>query len=98
MWEASASTGAMERCASYSPLTRCRLPGPQEPAQAAGFPVICASAPAAKAAVASWRTWIQSMAALRRTAPTRFCFAMHPWMQRGNGYASHTAAAVRSSA
>lgn len=49
---------------------RWRLPGPQEPAQAAGFPVICASAPAAEAPVSSWRTWIQSMPGLRRTAST----------------------------
>ncbi len=47
---------------------RCRLPGPQDPAQAASWPVICASAPAAKAAVSSCRTWIQSMLPLRRMA------------------------------
>lgn len=38
--------------------------------QAASLPVIWASAPAANAAVSSWRTWIQSMAALRRIAST----------------------------
>ena len=61
MCEAMASTGAPERLASYSPLIRCRLPGPQEPAQTASLPVSCASAAAAKAAASSCRTWIQSM-------------------------------------
>lgn len=60
----------MERCASYRPLMRWRLPGPQEPAQAVSLPVIWASAPAAKAAVSSCRTWIQSIAELRRMAST----------------------------
>ena len=65
---------APERCASYRPLMRCRLPGPHEPAQTASRPVSCASAPAAKAAASSWRTCTQSMppspAAVRRTAST----------------------------
>ncbi len=49
---------------------RWRLPGPQEPAQAVSLPVICASAPAAKAAVSSWRTCTHSMPEVRRTAST----------------------------
>ncbi len=49
---------------------RWRLPGPQEPAQAASLPVSWASAPAAKAATSSWLTWIQSIARLRRMAST----------------------------
>ena len=32
---------------------RCRLPGPQDPAQTASSPVICDSAPAANAATSS---------------------------------------------
>ena len=44
---------------------RCRLPGPQEPAQTASSPVICASPEAAKAATSSWRTWTQSIVAAR---------------------------------
>lgn len=38
---------------------RCRFPGPQLPAQTTSSPVRCASAPAAKAATSSCRTWIQ---------------------------------------
>ena len=40
---AMASTGVRLRCASNRPLMRCRLPGPQDPAQTASSPVICAS-------------------------------------------------------
>ena len=50
MWAAIASTGTRLRWQSYRPLIRCRLPGPQLPAQTASSPVRCASAPAAKAA------------------------------------------------
>ncbi len=35
MCAAMASTGTRLRCASNSPLIRCRLPGPQLPAQTA---------------------------------------------------------------
>jgi len=51
-----ASTGTRLRWQSYSPLIRCRLPGPLLPTQTANRPVRCASAPAANAAVSSWRT------------------------------------------
>ena len=61
MCDAMASTGAPERLASYRPLIRCRLPGPQEPAQTASRPVSWASAAAAKAAASSCRTWTQSI-------------------------------------
>ena len=72
---AIASTGAFDRCASYSPLMRCRLPGPLLPAHTASRPVSCASADAMNAPASSWRTWIQSMPPLalpplRRTAST----------------------------
>ena len=40
---------------------RWTWPGPQEPAQTASLPESWLSAPAAKAATSSWRTWIQSM-------------------------------------
>ena len=45
---------------------RCRLPGPQLPAQTASSPVRCASAPAAKAPTSSCRTWIHSILPCRR--------------------------------
>ena len=48
MWAAIASTGTRLRCASNRPLIRCRLPGPQLPAQTASRPVSAASAAAAK--------------------------------------------------
>ena len=75
MWEAMASTGAPERLASYSPLIRCRLPGPHEPAHTASLPVSWASALAANAPASSWRTCTQSIPPLaeppvRRTAST----------------------------
>jgi hypothetical protein len=65
---AIASTGTRLRCASNRPLMRCRLPGPQLPAQPARAPVICASAAAAKAATSSWRTCIQRMRVLRNAS------------------------------
>ena len=61
MWAAIASTGTRLRWQSNRPLIRCRLPGPQLPAQTASSPVRWASAPAAKAAASSWRMWIQSI-------------------------------------
>src|ERR1700741_3658861 len=45
---------------------KCRLPGPQVPAQAVRSPVSCASAPAAKAPASSWRIWTHSIDLLRR--------------------------------
>src|SRR5229473_960645 len=45
---------------------RCRLPGPQLPAQTASPPVRCASAPAANAATSSCRTWTHSILPWRR--------------------------------
>ena len=63
MWAAIASTGTWLRWQSNRPLMRCRLPGPQLPAQTARRPVIAASAPAAKAATSSWRTCIQAIVA-----------------------------------
>ena len=64
----SRRTGTRERWQSNRPLMRCRLPGPQLPAQTASSPVRCASAPAAKAATSSWRTCSHSIAAM---APQR---------------------------
>lgn len=51
----------MLRCASYSPLTKCRLPGPQLPAHTANPPVNAASIAAANAAASSWRTCSHAM-------------------------------------
>ena len=62
IWAAMASTGTPLRWQSNRPLIRCRLPGPQLPAQTASSPVRCASAPAAKAALSSWRMCIHSIA------------------------------------
>src|SRR5262249_20741597 len=45
---------------------RCRLPGPQLPAQTARRPVVAASAPAANAATSSCRTCIHAMRSSRR--------------------------------
>src|ERR1700731_2593483 len=59
-----ASTGTHERWQSNSPLIRCRLPGPQLPAQTASSPVRCTSAPAAKAATSSCLTCTHSIFAL----------------------------------
>ena len=70
MWEAIASTGAPSRWASKRPWTRWVLPGPQEPAQTASFPVTRASAPAAKAPASSLRTCTHSMPSVVRTAST----------------------------
>ena len=56
MCEAMPSTGTRERWQSNRPMMRCRLPGPQLPAQTASSPVRCASAPAAKAATSSCLT------------------------------------------
>src|SRR5437899_3793934 len=58
---AMARRGDRLRWQSYNPLIRCRLPGPQLPTQTDSCPVTCASAPAANAAVSSWRTAIHSM-------------------------------------
>ena len=68
MCAAIASTGTRERWQSNRPLMRCRLPGPQLPAQTASSPVRCASAPAAKAATSSCRTWTHSILPCRRIA------------------------------
>ena len=57
----SRAPGTPLRWQSNRPLIRCRLPGPQLPAQTASLPVRCASAPAAKAAPSSCRMWIHSM-------------------------------------
>src|SRR5699024_8038315 len=70
MCEAIASTGAPSRCASNRPWIRCVLPGPQEPAHTASFPVSRASAPAAKAPASSLRTCTHSMPSVVRTAST----------------------------
>jgi hypothetical protein len=56
------------RWASTSPLTRCRLPGPQLPAHTANRPVRAASAAAAKAAVSSCLTCSQVTSPDRRMA------------------------------
>ena len=66
MCAAMASTGTRLRWQSNRPLIRCRLPGPQLPAQTASRPVSAASAPAAKAADSSCRTCIHSMRPSRR--------------------------------
>lgn len=68
--DASARTGAPERCASYRPWIRWVLPGPQLPAHTASRPVVCASAAAANAPASSLRTCTQSMPPVRRTAST----------------------------
>ena len=68
---AIASTGTRERWQSKRPLMRCRLPGPQLPAQTASSPVRCASAPAAKAPTSSCRIWIHSILPWRRIASVR---------------------------
>ena len=70
MWEAIARTGALSRCASYRPWIIWVLPGPQEPAHTASFPVSRASAPAAKAPASSLRTCTHSMPSVVRTAST----------------------------
>src|SRR4029078_10676175 len=74
MCVAMAKTGAALRWQSYSPLSRCRLPGPDDPSTAVGRPEICASAPAAKAPASSLRTWTNSMSAscLRRASTIGF--------------------------
>ena len=61
MCVAIANTGAPLRWQSYSPLSRCTLPGPDEPSTAVGRPEIWASAPAANAPASSLRTWTNSM-------------------------------------
>src|SRR5215471_17569010 len=61
-----ASTGTRLRWQSYRPLIRCRLPGPQLPAQTARRSVRCASAPAANAAVSSCLTCTQRSLSCRR--------------------------------
>ncbi len=66
MCAAIASTGTWLRWQSNRPLIRCRLPGPQLPAQTASLPVTAASAPAAKAAVSSWRVCDQLILPSRR--------------------------------
>ena len=71
MCAAMASTGTRLRCASKSPLIRCRLPGPQLPAQTASRLVRAASAAAAKPAVSSWRTCSQLKCSARRMASVR---------------------------
>jgi hypothetical protein len=58
-WLAISTIGARLRLLSNTPLMKCRLPGPQEPAQAVSSPLTSESAPAAKAATSSWRTCTQ---------------------------------------
>jgi hypothetical protein len=65
---AMASTGTLLRLASNSPLIRCRLPGPQLPAQTASSPVSAASAAAANPAASSCRTCSQVISPSRRSA------------------------------
>ena len=67
MCAAIASTGVRLRCASNSPLIRCRFPGPHEPAHTASFPVTCASPAAANAATSSCRTCTHSIVGCRRS-------------------------------
>ena len=66
-WLAISTTGARLRWLSNRPLMKCRLPGPQLPAQAVRSPLISASAPAAKAPASSWRICTQAIS-LRRIA------------------------------
>src|SRR5215471_16499288 len=63
-----ARTGTRLRLASNSPLIRCRLPGPQLPAQTARSPVSAASAAAANPAASSCRTCSQAISPSRRIA------------------------------
>src|SRR5713226_6635794 len=87
------STGTRERWQSKRPLMRCRLPGPQLPAQTASSPVRCASAPAAKAATSSCRTWTHSILPWRRIESVR-PFRLSPTIP----YIRLTPAAARVSA
>src|SRR6188472_2268046 len=80
MCVAIANTGAALRWQSYSPLTRCRLPGPDDPSTAVGRPEICASAPAAKAPASSLRTWTNSMSDSCRRSASTIGFAESPTM------------------
>lgn len=52
------TTGARLRPASIKELIKCKLPGPQDPAQAVGLLLISASAPAAKPPASSCLIWI----------------------------------------
>ncbi len=63
-----ASTGTRLRFASYRPLIRCRLPGPQLAAHTASWPVSAASPAAANAAASSCRTCSQVIEPSRRSA------------------------------
>src|SRR4249919_755804 len=80
MCVAMANTGAALRWQSYSPLTRCRLPGPDDPRTAVGRPEIWASAPAAKAPASSLRTCTNSMSASCRRSASTIGFAESPTM------------------
>ena len=68
MCAAMASTGTRLRFASYRPLIRCRLPGPQLAAHTASWPVSAASPAAANAAASSCRTCSQVIEPSRRNA------------------------------
>src|ERR1700704_2170764 len=72
---------------------RCRLPGPQLPAQTASSRVRCPSAPAAKAATSSCRTWTHSILPWRRIESVR-PFRLSPTIP----YIRLTPAAARVSA
>ncbi len=55
------------------------MAGPQDPAQTASLPESWLSAPAAKAATSSWRTWTQSMVPRARSDSVR-AFRLSPTM------------------
>ena len=80
MCVAMAKTGAALRWQSYNPLSRCRLPGPDDPSTAVGRPEICASAPAAKAPASSLRTCTNSMSDSCRRRASTIGFAESPTM------------------
>ena len=75
-----AKTGAALRWQSYRPLSRCRLPGPDDPSTAVGMPETCASAPAAKAPASSLRTCTNSMSPWCRRSASTMGFAESPTM------------------
>ena len=80
MWVAIANTGEPLRWQSYSPLSRCTLPGPDEPSTAVGRPETWASAPAAKAPASSLRTCTNSMSDVCRRRASTIGFAESPTM------------------
>src|SRR6187455_796981 len=80
MCVAMANTDAPLHSQSYKPLSRCTLPGPDDPSTAVGRPEICESAPAANAPASSLRTWMNVMSASCRRSASTIGFAESPTM------------------